>query len=95
MLPIPDRPHVGLITYDAEDPDTAFPAIGIRQVLVGRAVPGAAEARAFLAGRGIDVAGEHHTKTRTALEFFTSGAGDAAADTTGDSADGPAETAVR
>lgn len=51
----------------------------------------AAEARAFLAGRGIDVAGEHHTKTRTALEFFTSGAGDAAADTTGDSA----ETAVR
>jgi arylsulfatase len=28
MLPVPDRPHVGLITYDAKDPDTAFPAIG-------------------------------------------------------------------
>ena len=26
-LPIPDREHVGLITYDAKDPDTAFPPI--------------------------------------------------------------------
>ena len=26
-LPIPDRPHVGLITYDAKDPDTSFPPI--------------------------------------------------------------------
>jgi arylsulfatase A-like enzyme len=26
-LPIPDRPHVGLVTYDAKDPDTAFPPI--------------------------------------------------------------------
>ncbi len=26
-LPIPDRPHIGLITYDAKDPDTAFPPI--------------------------------------------------------------------
>jgi hypothetical protein len=30
----------------------------------------AAETKAFLAGRGIDVGGEQHTKTRTALEFF-------------------------
>jgi hypothetical protein len=30
----------------------------------------AAEARAFLAGRGIDLLGEQQTKTRTALEFF-------------------------
>ena len=27
VLPIPDRPHVGLTTYDARDPDTAFPPI--------------------------------------------------------------------
>ena len=27
VLPIPDRPHVGLITYDAKDPDTSFPPI--------------------------------------------------------------------
>jgi hypothetical protein len=30
----------------------------------------AAEAKAFLGGRGIDIEGEQHTKTRTALEFF-------------------------
>ena len=27
MLPIPDRPAFGLTTYDAKDPDTAFPPI--------------------------------------------------------------------
>jgi arylsulfatase A-like enzyme len=27
VLPIPDRPHAGLITYDAKDPDTAFSPI--------------------------------------------------------------------
>jgi arylsulfatase len=27
ILPIPDRPHTGLITYDAKDPDTTFPPI--------------------------------------------------------------------
>jgi arylsulfatase A-like enzyme len=27
VLPIPMRPHVGLTTYDAKDPDTAFPPI--------------------------------------------------------------------
>jgi hypothetical protein len=27
ILPIPDRSHVGLTTYDAEDPDTSFPPI--------------------------------------------------------------------
>ena len=26
VLPIPDRPRTGLITYDAKDPDTKFPA---------------------------------------------------------------------
>jgi hypothetical protein len=26
-LPIPDRQHLGLLTYDAKDPDTSFPAI--------------------------------------------------------------------
>jgi arylsulfatase A-like enzyme len=26
-LPIPDRAHTGLVTYDAKDPDTAFPPI--------------------------------------------------------------------
>ncbi len=31
----------------------------------------AAEAKAFLAERGIDIASEQQTKTRTALEFFT------------------------
>jgi hypothetical protein len=34
----------------------------------------AAEARAFLAERGIDVTGEQTTKTRTALEFFSNAA---------------------
>lgn len=32
----------------------------------------AAETKAFLASRGIDLAGEQQTKTRTALEFFAS-----------------------
>jgi arylsulfatase len=27
ILPIPDRPHAGLVTYDAKEPETAFPAI--------------------------------------------------------------------
>src|SRR5208283_3462770 len=27
VLPIPERQHVGLTTYDAKDPDTAFPAV--------------------------------------------------------------------
>jgi arylsulfatase A-like enzyme len=27
VLPIPDRPYEGLITYDAKDPDTSFPPI--------------------------------------------------------------------
>jgi len=27
ILPIPDRPHTGLVTYDARDPDTHFPPI--------------------------------------------------------------------
>jgi arylsulfatase A-like enzyme len=27
ILPIPDRPYTGLITYDAKDPDTSFPPI--------------------------------------------------------------------
>jgi arylsulfatase len=27
MLPMPDRPLPGLTTYDAKDPDTAFPPI--------------------------------------------------------------------
>ena len=27
VLPIPDRQHLGLLTYDAKDPDTAFPPI--------------------------------------------------------------------
>ena len=27
VLPIPDRAHTGLVTYDAKDPDTEFPAI--------------------------------------------------------------------
>ena len=31
----------------------------------------AAESRAFLAGKGIDLAGEQQTKTKTALEFFS------------------------
>jgi hypothetical protein len=31
----------------------------------------AAEARGFLAGRGIDMSGEQQTKTKTALEFFS------------------------
>jgi hypothetical protein len=27
ILPIPDRPYSGLVTYDAKDPDTSFPPI--------------------------------------------------------------------
>ena len=27
VLPIPDRAHVGLVTYDAKDPATSFPPI--------------------------------------------------------------------
>ncbi|MGN6429278.1 MAG: adenylate cyclase [Gaiellaceae bacterium] len=35
----------------------------------------AAESRAFLASRGVDLGGEQQTKTRTALEFFAQPAG--------------------
>jgi hypothetical protein len=27
ILPIPDKKHVGLTTYDAKDPDTKYPPI--------------------------------------------------------------------
>jgi arylsulfatase len=27
VLPIPDQPRTGLVTYDAKDPDTKFPPI--------------------------------------------------------------------
>jgi hypothetical protein len=37
----------------------------------GEAFQVAAESRAFLAGRGIEVSGEQQTKTRKALEFFS------------------------
>jgi hypothetical protein len=37
----------------------------------GEAFQVAAEARAFLSDRGVDLAGEQQTKTRTALEFFS------------------------
>ena len=36
----------------------------------GEAFQVAAETRAFLAERGVDLFGEQQTKTRTALEFF-------------------------
>src|SRR5262249_2213629 len=36
----------------------------------GEAFQVAAEARAFLTGRGVDLSGEQQTKTRTALEYF-------------------------
>jgi arylsulfatase A-like enzyme len=41
VLPIPDRPHTGLVTYDAKDPDTSFapivplePPVGAPNVLL-------------------------------------------------------------
>jgi hypothetical protein len=27
VLPIPDRPHMGLMTYDGKDPGTKYPPI--------------------------------------------------------------------
>ena len=33
----------------------------------------AAESRAFLEARGVNLSGEQQTKTRTALEFFAGG----------------------
>jgi hypothetical protein len=38
----------------------------------GNALQVAGETRAFLAERGVDLSGEQQTKTRTALEFFSS-----------------------
>ena len=38
----------------------------------GEAFQVAAEARAFLLSLGVDLTGEQQTKTKTALEFFTS-----------------------
>ena len=37
ILPIPDRAHVGLTTYDAKDPDTKFPPIEPLRPPEGRA----------------------------------------------------------
>ncbi|MEX1006680.1 MAG: adenylate cyclase [Acidimicrobiia bacterium] len=37
----------------------------------GEAFQIAAETKAFLAKRGVDIGGEQHTKTKTALEFFS------------------------
>jgi hypothetical protein len=39
--------------------------------LPSEALDVAAETRAFLTGRGVDLAGEQQTKTRTALEYFS------------------------
>jgi hypothetical protein len=39
----------------------------------------AAQSRAFLAGRGIDLSGKQQTKTRTALRFFANEASKATA----------------
>ena len=36
----------------------------------------AAESRAYLIGRGVDLSGDQQTKTRTALEYFSSGLSD-------------------
>lgn len=38
----------------------------------------AAESRAYLAGRGVDLSGDQQTKTRTALEYFSSQLSDSA-----------------
>lgn len=35
VLPIPERPHTGLVTYDAKDPDTSFPPIEPLRPLAG------------------------------------------------------------
>jgi hypothetical protein len=37
----------------------------------GEGIQVAAETRAFLAGKGVDLYGEQQTKTRTALEYFS------------------------
>jgi hypothetical protein len=50
----------------------------------GRAFDVAAHARAYLDERGIDLAGEQLTKTRTALEYFAGAARDAAREETSD-----------
>ena len=39
----------------------------------------AAELRAFLAARGVDISGEQETKTRKALEYFAKNVEDAGA----------------
>jgi hypothetical protein len=39
--------------------------------LPGEGFRGAVEGRAYLAHRGIDLHGEQHTKTKTALEYFS------------------------
>jgi hypothetical protein len=44
------------------------------RVLPSEAFQAAAEARVFLSGRGVDLEGEQQTKTKTALEFFTTNA---------------------
>ena len=36
VLPIPDRPYAGLVTYDAKDPATSFPPIEPLRPPVGR-----------------------------------------------------------
>ena len=35
ILPIPDRQHVGLTTYDAKDPETKYPPIVPAGIVVG------------------------------------------------------------
>ena len=37
ILPIPDRPYTGLVTYDAKDPDPSFPPIEPLRPPVGSA----------------------------------------------------------
>ena len=44
------------------------------RVLPAEAFQAAAEARVFLSGRGVDLEGEQQTKTKTALEYFTTNA---------------------
>ena len=47
--------------------------------LPGEGFQVAAETRAYLAGRGVDLYGEQQTKTKTALEYFSRSLGEAAA----------------
>ncbi|HEV2823632.1 MAG TPA: hypothetical protein VG035_00255, partial [Actinomycetota bacterium] len=65
---------LGVAPPEAQIPQVVFfepPELALNKCTSGEAFQVAAETRAFLDGKGVDLYGEQHTKTKTALDYFS------------------------